>query len=209
MGLPIEVVSGFLLSLLSPAKCAACGERVPRRSVFCAPCARTVEPAPRGPVRAPFAYGGALSRAITRFKYEDCPHLAAPLGQLLLRVAPELRGEGVRRLVPVPLHRARLAERGFNPPALLARPVAEALGVPLSPLGLRRIRDTPRQAHLDRRLRLANVEGAFEARQSFEGEHVVLVDDVCTTGSTLRVCSGALRAAGAARVTGLVLALAL
>lgn len=209
MGLSFTVAAELMLSLLSPAKCAACVSPVARRSVFCAPCARTVEPAPKGPVRAPFAYGGALSRAITRFKYEDCPHLALPLGQLLLRVVPELRGAGVHRLVPVPLHRARLAERGFNPPALLARPVAEALSVPLSPLGLRRIRDTPRQAHLDRRLRLSNVEGAFQARERFEGEHVVLVDDVCTTGSTLRVCAGALRAAGAAKVTGLVLALAL
>jgi len=209
MALPFTVASELVLSLLSPAKCAACDERVPRRSVFCAPCARSVELAPKGAVRAPFAYGGALSRAITRFKYEDCPHLARPLGQLLLRLVPELRTEGVDRIVPVPLHPARLAVRGFNPPALLARPVAKALGVPLSPLGLRRIRDTPRQAHLERRLRLANVEGAFEARGAFGGEHILLVDDVSTTGSTLRVCAASLRAAGATRVTGLVLALAL
>lgn len=209
MMLPFAVASELFLSLLSPTRCAACGAHALWRSVFCAPCARSVEPAPKGVVRAPFAYGGALARAITRFKYEDCPHLAWPLGQLLLRLAPELGAEGVHRIVPVPLHPARLAERGFNPPALLARPLAKALAVPLSPLGLRRVRDTPRQARLDRRLRLANVEGAFEARESFTGEHVLLVDDVCTTGSTLRVCAASLRAAGAGRVTGLVLALAL
>ena len=164
MALSFSVASELLVSLLSPATCAACGQRVERRSIFCAPCARSLEPAPRGPVRAPFAYGGALSQAITRFKYEDRPHLARPLAQLLLRLVPELRAEGVDRVVPVPLHPARLAERGFNPPALLARPVAKALGAPWSPLGLRRLRDTPRQANLDRRLRLANVRGAFEAR---------------------------------------------
>lgn len=209
MALPFSIASELVLSLLSPAKCAACDERLRGRSVFCAPCARSVERAPPGPVRAPFAYGGALSRALTRFKYEDCPHLARPLGHLLLRMVPSLLAEGVHRVVPVPLHPARLAERGFNPPALLGRPVARALAVPWSPLGLRRLRDTPRQAHLDRRLRLANVEGAFEARARFDGEHVLLIDDVCTTGSTLRVCAASLRTAGAARVTGLVLALAL
>jgi ComF family protein len=209
MALPFSFASELLLSLLSPARCAACGRRVEWRSVFCPPCARSLEPAPGGPVRAPFAYGGALSQAITRFKYEDCPHLARPLGQLLLRLVPELRAEGIDRVVPVPLHPARLAERGFNPPALLARPVARALGAGWSPTGLRRIRDTPRQAQLDRRLRLVNVQGAFEAREAFGGEHVLLVDDVSTTGATLRVCAGALRAAGAERVTGLVLALTL
>lgn len=209
MALSWSVASGLVLAILSPAKCAACSQPVAQRSAFCPPCARTVEPAPRGLVVAPFAYGGALARAITRFKYEDCPHLAHPLGQLLLRSVPELRAVGVARVVPVPLHPVRLAERGYNPPALLARHVAAALNVPLSPLGLRRVRDTPRQAHLDRRLRLANVEGAFQPRQAFSGEHVLLVDDVSTTGSTLRVCAAALRGAGAARVTGLVLALTL
>jgi ComF family protein len=118
------------------------------------------------------------------------------------------RGAGVAGdvVVPVPLHPARLAERGYNQAALLGAAAAAELGVPLLARGLARTRDTPQQARLDRAARRANVAGAFRARARLRGKRVVLVDDVATTGSTLAACTRALLDAGAASVTALVVA---
>ncbi len=196
-----------LLALVSPPQCAACDARLAQRAVFCVPCARTIERAPREREHdALFVWGGALAKAITRFKYEDATHLAHPLGEMLRRAGPFLPAPTL--VIPVPLHPRRLADRGFNQAALLARPIARDLGVPLELRALVRMRDTSRQASLERTARLTNVAGAFAARRRLDGHHVLLVDDVCTTGATLRACAAALEGAGA-KVRNLVLAIAL
>jgi ComF family protein len=194
-------------------------------SVFCPACAATTEPAridnaiaskgesagvlaARRPIAA-FVYGGAVARAIARFKYEQRPDLARPLGDLLWRaVEPRATALAGAVVVPVPLHRARLAERGFNQSALLARSVARRLGARFLPLALARTRDTPKQATLDRQARIANTAGAFRARHAacVRGRPVLLVDDVCTTGATLEACSHALLEAEASSVEFAVVA---
>ncbi len=103
-------------------------------------------------------------------------------------------------LVPVPLGRPRQRERGFNQAALLAERLAPALGVAVRPRWLARVRDTQPQSDLGAAERHANVRGAFAARAEVAGHHVVVVDDVLTTGATVAECARALRAAGAARV---------
>jgi ComF family protein len=111
-------------------------------------------------------------------------------------------------VVPVPLHPMRAAERGFNQSALLARPIAAALGAPLGARVLERVRDTPRQAALDRTDRLVNVRAAFRCREPrvVAGKRVLLVDDVRTTGATITECRAVLAAAGARTVRTWVLA---
>jgi ComF family protein len=194
-----------LFSLLAPPRCAACDARVPLRTAFCAPCASSIVRLPRG-AGAPFEYGGALARAIARCKYEDRPDLARPLGALLAEV-PELADAHV--VVPVPMHPRRLAERGYNHAALLARPVAARLGARFAPTALRRTRDGERQARLEKEARRRNVAGAFEGvPAALRGRRVLLVDDVRTTGATLRACAEAATEAGAAGVATLVLAVA-
>jgi ComF family protein len=195
----------WVASLIAPPRCAACDESVPLLTAFCSACASTIERAARarGDSFAAFVYGGAVARAITRFKYERRPDLARPLADLLWRAlephAPALRGAVV---VPVPLHPSRLAERGFNQSSLVARRVAQRLGAVVLPLALERVRDTPRQAALDRGARIANVNGAFRARQPqrLVRKTVLLIDDVCTTGATIDACQRALVDGGASCV---------
>lgn len=150
-----------------------------------------------------------MAKAIGRFKYEDRPDLGEPLGAALARMASRIAP--IDGIVPVPLHPKRLAERGYNQAALLARPLARVLGAPIFTGVVLRERDTARQAELDRSARMKNVERAFRCCDQ-EGARMrrwLLVDDVRTTGATLRACAQALEEAGAARVFPLALAVAL
>ncbi len=195
-------------NLLSPPACAACDASVRAGVVFCTSCVATVVVATPDGIVAPYVYGGAIAEAITRFKYGDRPDLARPLGQLLARATRSLATPSPTLVVPVPLHPVRLAERRFNQSALLARHVAADLGVRFGPLALRRLRDTPRQATLDRAERGTNVGGAFRARSghAVAGHRVLLVDDVMTTGSTLDACRRAAEDGGAIEVRYAVVA---
>lgn len=195
--------------LVAPSRCAACEEHVGARVLFCVSCGLSVLRAGAQPSgqHALFAYGGAVATAIVRLKYAGRSDLAARFGDILGDTALPLAGT-VDVVVPVPLHPRRLVERGFDQAALLAGPVARRLGIAHAPRALLRTRETPRQASLDRTARSANVESAFRcgSSQHVAGRHVLLVDDVRTTGATLSSCAEALREAGARSVLSLVLA---
>jgi ComF family protein len=188
-----------LLDLLAPPDCPSCG--LPwvddAAAALCPACAPLIETAP--PERLPPAvnaamclYQGPLADAIRRFKYADERHLLRHLAPLLTAAAPAYAGR-IDVVVPVPLHVRKLRERGWNPAALLARPLAAALGVPLETSWLERVRETAVQAGLSRDARLSNVRGAFRARQ-IAPRRVLLVDDVRTTGATLLEAAACLEA---------------
>ena len=199
----------WLGELLSPLRCPACADALGGgRGPFCVPCVVSVEECESAIDSIAFAeYGGALARAVQRFKYEDKPELALPLGALVRRACRRsaLRADVV---VPVPLHARRLACRGYNQSALLGRHVARSIGAPLVTRALARVVETAPQVDLPREARRSNVEGAFRVMRGalVEGRAIALVDDVSTTGSTLRACRQALIDAGASRVTSVVLA---
>ena len=143
--------------------------------------------------RAVGSYDGALRAIVHAFKYDGRRSLAAELGRLMrTRGADVLAGADVA--VPVPLHRSRRRERGFDQAADLARHV----GLPVVH-ALRRLRPTAVQASLPAARRHANVRDAFaleQRRVSLDGRIVVLIDDVSTTGATLEACARALGEAG-------------
>jgi ComF family protein len=180
-------------------------------AAFCRACAGQAEWLGRATADAiaAYVYAGSIARALAKLKYEERPDLARPLGDLLWRAAAphaaELRDAIV---VPVPLHSARLAERGFNQSGLLARRLAHHLDAPCAARALARERDSPHQARLDRAARARNAEGAFVVRdaRAIRGRAVLLVDDVRTTGATLDACAQALATAGAVRVAWAVVA---
>jgi ComF family protein len=149
-------------------------------------------------------FTGALRAAIHKLKYESDAPLAEPLGGLIAEaLAPKhltkALKEGPPILVPVPLHPERERSRGYNQCALLADEVAQKTGWPLDG-SLHRVRPTKSQVGLHMEARKLNVAGAFQWRAGTAPEHVVLVDDVCTTGATLAECAYALRKAGVKHV---------
>lgn len=157
-------------------------------------------------VFAPYAYQPPLDQIIHAFKYTGYFALARPLGELLASAWPRWF-DPPQLIVPVPLHPRRLRERGFNQSALLARQLAQRRHLPLDEQALGRVRHTVPQVGLNPQQRHANVMGAFTAvPTSVQGQHVLLVDDVWTTGATMRAAAAALAAAGAARVSAFCLA---
>lgn len=170
----------------------------------CAACVR--EPRPWGALRSYGPYGGVLRRLIHLLKYEGMEPLGATLGRRLAEPAGELAPYDV--VAPVPLHRSRRLERGFNQAELLGRGLARAAGGRLEPGLLARRRATQPQAGLTAAERRTNLRGSFYAprREAVRGRKILLIDDVTTTGATLEACARALQRAGAASVVALTLA---
>lgn len=165
------------------------------------------EPPPFTGVTALGIYQGALAEAVRELKYRERFHLGRPLGRLLAALLAGRHGERpFGLLVPVPLHGERLKERTYNQAQLLAEAIGRHLAVPVASELLRRTRSTPPQQGLSASERLRNLKGAFALRKGLDGERVVLVDDVLTTGATARECSRVLLKGGAAEVEVAVVA---
>jgi len=150
------------------------------------------------------SYEYPVDRLITQAKFQARPDSANALGELLgehLMENPVGRSIDLPELLlPVPLHRIRLARRGFNQALEIAGPVAAALGIPLATDACRRIRDTVEQSTLTGRARYRNMADAFRATRDLSGRRVAVVDDVITTGSTVDAMAAVLRSAGAAEI---------
>ena len=209
-----------ILDFLFPPRCPGCGAYTEQRGDWCAEClARTLQ-VHRLPLAAEMRqaldgawamgiYHGALRRLILGLKYQKkkstLPYLHSFLQAALLRL-PEavLRAE---LATAVPLYAAREKQRGFNQAELIFREWLEGRGIAWADALCRR-RSTQPQYGLDARQRQENVRGAFALRAgiSVQGQQVLLVDDILTTGATLEACTKVLQASGAAGVTILVLA---
>lgn len=200
-----------LLDLLAPRRCSGCDVvLVGEEDGFCGGCDVLIDAAPPAslpPARSAslVVFAGPMADAIRRVKYERRSDLVAPLASLLAAAAPAYTGR-IDAVMPVPLHRARLAERGFNQSALLAKPLVRALCVPLHVGRLVRVRATRPQVGLDARARRDNVRAAFAVRGRL-APRILLVDDVRTSGATLHEAARVIRETGSDVYT-LTLALA-
>jgi ComF family protein len=170
----------------------------------CAQC--VAEPPAYDYARSAAVYGGVMRDALHRFKFDGRRALAQPLADLAVEQCGTSLPDGIVAVIPVPLARDREWERGYNQAALLAERVAKRLDVPIRAGWLGRQRATTPQTDLPAAERFANVRGAFRATSAVAGRHVLLVDDVLTTGATLAECARALRAAGASCIGVLTVA---
>lgn len=206
----------------SPAEGFVCAEcRAQARFIeppFCERCGRPYTADVQGPfecadcLEAGWAFRTARSAvvardgvldAIHRYKYGRALWLEPFLAGLLIsQAAPVLATQSWHALVPVPLHPTRQRQREFNQAERLAGRLSQATGIPVNRRLLRRAAPTRTQTQLTRRQRLANVRAAFAMRPGarLEGQRLVLIDDVMTTGATTGACAAALRAAGASEV---------
>jgi ComF family protein len=184
------------------------GPRCPRCALACADgalCGRCLVRPPRYDATvAALAYEFPSDVLVHALKFRGELALAPLLGGLLQPAAA--RSGRIDRVLPVPLSRRRLLERGYNQAVEIARPLAQALRAPLELSACERERDTPQQADLPWAGRERNVRGAFRCAPTLAGETIAVVDDVMTTGATLDELAGALKAAGAARVVNWVVA---
>ena len=209
-GPPLCVSCAALLAPRLAGYCPSCGQLFPNAGLppaQCADCLR--QPPPWSGFYFYGAYEHLTRELFTAFKF----HGDLPAGRLLARllsrsVAPLLAADLSRAvgsheaalLVPVPVHKKRLQERGFNQSLLLAQPLSETLNLPLAS------RLDPPQSSLGRKERLAGPKGAFDAHSLVSGRRIVLLDDVMTTGATLREAARVLLARGAHGVSVVVLA---
>jgi ComF family protein len=157
-------------------------------------------------IRSVALFLGPLRQSVHSLKYERLAGLADPFGAMLADYwrTMQLTADW---LVPVPLHPSRERDRGYNQSNLLAQCLATQVGISVIVKGLRRTRVTAVQMELNAAQRKENVSGAFAcADQRVRGARVIIIDDVCTTGTTLEACAVALLKTGAASVMGLTLA---
>lgn len=201
--------------------CASCRATLPWNRSACARCAIPLPPVAEGGATAcghclrrpppldlacaACIYAAPLDRLLLRFKFHD--DLAA--GRLLARLMADACAHLSRpdALLPIPLHHGRLRSRGYDQALELARPLAHALALPLRADLLLRVRVTAAQSELSALARRRNVRNAFSVRSGVAlPAHVVLIDDVMTTGATLHAAAKALRRAGVQRVDAWVCA---
>jgi competence protein ComFC len=196
------------LKAIDPPVCAKCGRPLPDSSAYgeCSNC-RGWQPGIDG-IRAPFLFDSLIRDVIHEFKYRNLRTLGTELAVLLhnyLMVNP-IHGDV---LVPVPLHRKRLRERGYNQSSLLARELGKLTNLPVVENSLIRRKYTSPQARTSNiNERRGNVADAFACRDNrLQYKHVILIDDVSTSGTTFNTCAVVLKSAGAAEVWGLAIAL--
>jgi ComF family protein len=196
--------TSVLLDAVAPRRCGGCGQPGFALCSVCMAALRAEPPPAAGDgIQTAYRYAGAVAAVIQSAKYGDartalrrCCEEAA----LRVRVAPS------SLLVPIPLGPRRARQRGFNQAGALAAALAGRWGCPVTE-GLIRVRNTRPQVGQSRSDREANLVGAFEwVRTGLAGRPVVVVDDVCTTGSTIKAAATALKRAGAGPIRAVVLA---
>jgi competence protein ComFC len=191
------------IQYLKGKRCAICGEPLKSGRELCADCQSS--PPPYRAMRNLAVYEGVMRDCIHALKYDSNQGLGEFFCDSLAALVAE--GGWIPDLVmPVPLSPVRMAERGYNQAACIAKPLAARLGIRYHPFGIERTRDTPSQVGLSGDARRRNVEGAFKALpEVVNGKVVMIVDDVMTTGSTMEACAKALLEAGAKGVYCLTL----
>jgi ComF family protein len=193
------------LPRLPAARCTICA--APANDPLCGAC---IAHLPRyDAVTAVFVYQHPLDALVQAFKYGGNLALATLLGDALGQTVAASTDERADLIIPMPLSARRLRERGFNQAVELARRVGRITGVTVASGMCRKIVDTQPQAALPWKARAQNVRGAFVCDADLQGKNVAVIDDVMTTGATLNELARNLRRAGAAHISGWVVARAL
>lgn len=154
--------------------------------------------------RVLFRYDYPLDAMLQRYKYQQTLHIAKTFSRLMHARFDSAhrshRFDHFDRIIPMPLHPKRLAERGFNQSLEIAKLLAKALHIALDTASCSRIKFTPPQASLPLKSRVKNMRGAFSCQQDLSGQRIILLDDVMTTGASLHELASTVKSAGASHV---------
>ena len=195
------------------ATCLGCGDQSGcAQDWLCSSCAQSLRGLWRGDMSTPtspplsrlayaYAYRGPVPGLVRALKYGSAGCLAGFMAADMARACAALQLPQTPLAVPAPMHPRRERKRGYNQAELLCRELARMLGCPYAQ-ALRKLRNTRQQARLDHEARTRNLEGSVGVCADVRGRVILLVDDVYTTGATMRVCASALLAAGAKAVDG-------
>ena len=198
-----------LLHLFFPNRCPVCGDIIGAMERFCGGCKDRIKPYDgdfsiegADSFTAAFEYDSSVKPAVFLLKDGICGNAAYALGGALAdRIAADGKAGAFDVIVPAPMHRRDIRRRGFNQSALIAREIGRILDIPVDEAAVVKTRHTRAQKGLSKIGRSLNLHGAFSASGSTKGKRVLLIDDICTTGSTLREITAALRKTGAASVS--------
>jgi ComF family protein len=237
---PLQHALGYLLDAILPHRCLGCAEMIDGEASLCAECWRrltligppfcrccgyplpqvvadaplcgvcAVEPPLYDRARTALRYDDGSRGMILRFKHADRTDIALTFGRLMLNAGRDLLADA-DLITPVPLHRWRLLQRGYNQAAMLAQALHQASGVPLAPDLIQRIAPTRSQQGLSGDQRQRNITSTVFRlhpwhRSKAEGKRILLIDDVLTTGATVTACVRSLQREGAEAVDVLTLA---
>lgn len=185
--------------------CEICGQPLAKTQDTCGLCARRTLPLQQ--VRTAVLFQEPVQTLIHQFKYENTFALGQILADIMGQAWPHWQ-QPIERIIPIPLHKERYRQRGYNQSELLARWLARQLQIPLDTNVLQRIRYTQPQVQLSTKERHLNVADAFAVSDNghIQGQHLLLIDDVFTTGATLSAATRVLLEAGAGAVSGYCLA---
>jgi len=212
------MVFDFILDFLFPKKCVGCGKE---GTWFCPACLSKISFCEVPFVRlggfslegliAVAYFQDPLKEAIHALKYDGVRELSKPLSELLIKHLKDERLQFIKGsiLIPMPLHKKRELQRGFNQAVLLAEEIGKKLNLKILENVLVKAKNTAPQMELKKEERRKNIKGAFAFvgdKKTVKGKIILLVDDVATTGSTLTECAKVLKRAGAKAIWGLVLA---
>jgi len=187
--------------------CDVCGAPLGNRVIekrYCPQC--PTRPVYFDQARAPLLYHGPVVQGILALKFRYQIELAEFFARILVYyLNMELKTGVFDAIIPVPLHFRRYVHRGYNQAGQIGKELSRYTGVPLWENLVRRTRHTSPQTRLEHSRRFQNVEGAFELvyPEPIKGKHILLLDDVYTTGSTLNACAKALREGGIGKITAL------
>ncbi len=199
------------INFISEPYCQKCGrpfaEVKKGQKMLCGGCARNSR-SPFRFIRSALVYDEASKGMILALKFADRTENAGALAKWMFLAGKDLWKNDAEILIPVPLHYTRLIKRRYNQSSLLAKELGKLNGLPVDNFTLAKKRKTRPQVEFSGKERVKNVKGAFSVQnpENIKGKHVVLIDDVLTTGSTLKECALALKAAGAKSVDALTVA---
>lgn len=211
----IREVFRFIADFLYPASCLLCGVSIPGEELLCPGCRTITEkralayPSPERHIAdvddicVLLPYDSECRTLVHALKYHGRPSAGLFFGELIgEKLLSKLRTSDDIRIVPVPLHPAKMRSRGYNQSERIARGIASVTGLTIDEESIQRMRVTPTQTALDSEARAANVSGAFRfhGKAPLTGITVLLVDDVLTTGSTVMECAKALKEGGAEKI---------